>query len=284
MKIMFWQIQCVWRCCDYHQNRLCHHHDHDHDYDQNDNHRQIPAAARLIQCVWRCHAAEKSNNVATWKIHLRVRMMVVMATIMTIMMMIMMVQTENPDWSDSLRPFPQLERHDRLLVRPRSTNPQVFTKYWTFYPALPEYRATKSSVSWDILSSQLSTEMTHLMIKVIKVIKVFKTPSDVPINCVFIPRSRRRRSKCAGRSSSRFAFKQMWNKEKQQWRAANDPAARGVGGASRPRLLWQRPRSETGRSPRTWNWSRSRCLLFSLVHLLFPLDFILQQLLFDCAQ
>ena len=34
--------------------------------------RQIPAAARLIQCVWRCYAADKSfNSCATWKIHLK---------------------------------------------------------------------------------------------------------------------------------------------------------------------------------------------------------------------
>ena len=32
--------------------------------------RQIPAASTLIQCLWRCHAAEKSfNSTATWKIH-----------------------------------------------------------------------------------------------------------------------------------------------------------------------------------------------------------------------
>ncbi|KAK3597281.1 hypothetical protein CHS0354_010909 [Potamilus streckersoni] len=32
--------------------------------------RQIPAAATLIQCVWRCHAAEpNSKSEATWKIH-----------------------------------------------------------------------------------------------------------------------------------------------------------------------------------------------------------------------
>ncbi|XP_035827656.1 potassium voltage-gated channel subfamily KQT member 1 [Aplysia californica] len=32
--------------------------------------RQIPAAATLIQCLWRCHAAEPhSNSEATWKIH-----------------------------------------------------------------------------------------------------------------------------------------------------------------------------------------------------------------------
>nr|WOE90268.1 potassium voltage-gated channel protein KCNQ1 [Scolopendra mutilans]WOE90272.1 potassium voltage-gated channel protein KCNQ1 [Scolopendra mutilans] len=34
--------------------------------------RQIPAAALLIQCLWRCHAADKNfNSVATWKIHLK---------------------------------------------------------------------------------------------------------------------------------------------------------------------------------------------------------------------
>ncbi|KAK2141312.1 hypothetical protein LSH36_1122g00024 [Paralvinella palmiformis] len=34
--------------------------------------RQIPAAATLIQCLWRCYAAEpKSNFVATWKIHMQ---------------------------------------------------------------------------------------------------------------------------------------------------------------------------------------------------------------------
>ncbi|CAM1327287.1 KCNQ1 (predicted) [Pycnogonum litorale] len=33
--------------------------------------RQIPAAALLIQCLWRCFAADKSfNSTATWKIHL----------------------------------------------------------------------------------------------------------------------------------------------------------------------------------------------------------------------
>ncbi|RUS85068.1 hypothetical protein EGW08_007162 [Elysia chlorotica] len=32
--------------------------------------RQIPAAATLIQCLWRCHAAEAhSNSEATWRIH-----------------------------------------------------------------------------------------------------------------------------------------------------------------------------------------------------------------------
>uniref|UniRef100_A0A7I4Y5B3 Potassium voltage-gated channel subfamily KQT member 1 n=1 Tax=Haemonchus contortus TaxID=6289 RepID=A0A7I4Y5B3_HAECO len=30
--------------------------------------RQIPAAATLIQCLWRCHAAEK-NIAATWRVH-----------------------------------------------------------------------------------------------------------------------------------------------------------------------------------------------------------------------
>ncbi|XP_020282867.1 potassium voltage-gated channel subfamily KQT member 1 isoform X3 [Pseudomyrmex gracilis] len=34
--------------------------------------RQIPAAAMLIQCLWRCHAADKhSNYVATWDIHIK---------------------------------------------------------------------------------------------------------------------------------------------------------------------------------------------------------------------
>ncbi|XP_022245149.1 potassium voltage-gated channel subfamily KQT member 1-like isoform X2 [Limulus polyphemus] len=34
--------------------------------------RQIPAAATLIQCLWRCHAAEKTfPGVATWKIHIK---------------------------------------------------------------------------------------------------------------------------------------------------------------------------------------------------------------------
>ncbi|KAG1678101.1 Potassium voltage-gated channel subfamily KQT member 1 [Nymphon striatum] len=33
--------------------------------------RQIPAAALLIQCLWRCYAADKSfNSVATWKLHI----------------------------------------------------------------------------------------------------------------------------------------------------------------------------------------------------------------------
>ncbi|CAG2163607.1 unnamed protein product [Oppiella nova] len=32
--------------------------------------RQIPAAATLIQCMWRCHSAEPHfNSMATWKIH-----------------------------------------------------------------------------------------------------------------------------------------------------------------------------------------------------------------------
>ena len=36
--------------------------------------RQIPAAAQLIQCLWRCHAAERTSGcTATWTIHLRVR-------------------------------------------------------------------------------------------------------------------------------------------------------------------------------------------------------------------
>merc|ERR1712008_554526 len=34
--------------------------------------RQIPAAARLIQSLWRCHAAEEGNkNTTTWKIYLQ---------------------------------------------------------------------------------------------------------------------------------------------------------------------------------------------------------------------
>ncbi|XP_059167095.1 potassium voltage-gated channel subfamily KQT member 1-like isoform X2 [Physella acuta] len=34
--------------------------------------RQIPTAASLIQCLWRCHAAEPSfNSTATWKIHIQ---------------------------------------------------------------------------------------------------------------------------------------------------------------------------------------------------------------------
>ncbi|UYV70629.1 KCNQ1 [Cordylochernes scorpioides] len=34
--------------------------------------RQIPAAATLIQCLWRCYAADKSFNFfATWKIHIK---------------------------------------------------------------------------------------------------------------------------------------------------------------------------------------------------------------------
>lgn len=34
--------------------------------------RQIPAAAMLIQCLWRCYAADKHfNSAATWKIHLK---------------------------------------------------------------------------------------------------------------------------------------------------------------------------------------------------------------------
>ena len=34
--------------------------------------RQIPAAARLIQAVWRCHASSKAvDSRATWKIYLR---------------------------------------------------------------------------------------------------------------------------------------------------------------------------------------------------------------------
>ncbi|CAL4114133.1 unnamed protein product, partial [Meganyctiphanes norvegica] len=34
--------------------------------------RQIPAAAMLIQCLWRCYAADKHfNSTATWKIHVK---------------------------------------------------------------------------------------------------------------------------------------------------------------------------------------------------------------------
>ncbi|KAG8199908.1 hypothetical protein JTE90_015895 [Oedothorax gibbosus] len=34
--------------------------------------RQIPAAATLIQCLWRCYAADKSfMSLATWKIHIK---------------------------------------------------------------------------------------------------------------------------------------------------------------------------------------------------------------------
>ncbi|PRD26600.1 UNVERIFIED_CONTAM: Potassium voltage-gated channel subfamily KQT member 1 [Trichonephila clavipes] len=34
--------------------------------------RQIPAAATLIQCLWRCYAADKSfMSTATWKIHIK---------------------------------------------------------------------------------------------------------------------------------------------------------------------------------------------------------------------
>ncbi|XP_076378333.1 potassium voltage-gated channel subfamily KQT member 1 isoform X4 [Megalopta genalis] len=34
--------------------------------------RQIPAAAMLIQCLWRCYAADKAiNSVATWKIYIK---------------------------------------------------------------------------------------------------------------------------------------------------------------------------------------------------------------------
>jgi potassium voltage-gated channel KQT-like subfamily protein 1 len=33
--------------------------------------RQIPAAATLIQTMWRCYAADKhSKSLATWKIHI----------------------------------------------------------------------------------------------------------------------------------------------------------------------------------------------------------------------
>lgn len=33
--------------------------------------RQIPAAAMLIQCLWRCYAADKSfNSTATWQVYL----------------------------------------------------------------------------------------------------------------------------------------------------------------------------------------------------------------------
>ena len=35
--------------------------------------RQIPAAAQLIQCLWRCHATDRTSGcTATWSIHLRV--------------------------------------------------------------------------------------------------------------------------------------------------------------------------------------------------------------------
>jgi hypothetical protein len=34
--------------------------------------RQIPAAAMLIQCLWRCYAADKSfNSRATWQVYLK---------------------------------------------------------------------------------------------------------------------------------------------------------------------------------------------------------------------
>ena len=34
--------------------------------------RQIPAAALLIQCLWRCYAADSHfNSQATWKIHMK---------------------------------------------------------------------------------------------------------------------------------------------------------------------------------------------------------------------
>ena len=34
--------------------------------------RQIPAAASLIQSIWKCYAADKNfNSKATWKIHLK---------------------------------------------------------------------------------------------------------------------------------------------------------------------------------------------------------------------
>lgn len=34
--------------------------------------RQIPAAATLVQCLWRCYASDKTfNSIATWKIHLK---------------------------------------------------------------------------------------------------------------------------------------------------------------------------------------------------------------------
>lgn len=34
--------------------------------------RQIPAAAMLIQCLWRCYAADKSfHSEATWKIYMQ---------------------------------------------------------------------------------------------------------------------------------------------------------------------------------------------------------------------
>lgn len=36
------------------------------------NYRQIPAAAVLIQCLWRCYAADKSfHSDATWDIHVK---------------------------------------------------------------------------------------------------------------------------------------------------------------------------------------------------------------------
>lgn len=36
--------------------------------------RQIPAAATLIQCLWRVHAASNKNiNSATWKMYTQVR-------------------------------------------------------------------------------------------------------------------------------------------------------------------------------------------------------------------
>lgn len=34
--------------------------------------RQIPAAAMLIQCLWRCYAADKAfNSHATWHIYVK---------------------------------------------------------------------------------------------------------------------------------------------------------------------------------------------------------------------
>jgi potassium voltage-gated channel KQT-like subfamily member 1 len=34
--------------------------------------RQIPAAAMLIQCLWRCYAADKSfHSEATWRVYIQ---------------------------------------------------------------------------------------------------------------------------------------------------------------------------------------------------------------------
>lgn len=34
--------------------------------------RQIPAAASLIQCLWRCYAADKNfKSEATWRLHVK---------------------------------------------------------------------------------------------------------------------------------------------------------------------------------------------------------------------